>query len=186
MAWNLWFKTNTWIVLLIKLKALATVTLINYITNYVTSILLIIFWYYLLAPVTNFWKQTYLERYVPKPLEQGLFLPNTYPHNAFTPATAQLENFYYYKGLFYKFRVAFDIGQKWHFYWKKGLQNFTAPYSFPFLSVLYQNKVLHNVWKRGSIHSRWFFEWDIWNKTNFFYGLANVCTILRVSMKIVL
>ena len=52
----------TWIVLLIKLKALALITLINYIINYVTSILLIIFWYYLFAPVANLWKQTHLER----------------------------------------------------------------------------------------------------------------------------
>ena len=51
--------------LLIKLQALALVTLltyIHYITTYITSILLLIFLYYLLAPVANFWKQTHLER----------------------------------------------------------------------------------------------------------------------------
>ena len=43
--------------LLIKLQALALVTLltyIHYITTYITSILLLIFLYYLLAPVANF------------------------------------------------------------------------------------------------------------------------------------
>ena len=51
--------------LLIKLQALALVTLltyIHYITTYITSILLLIFLYYLLAPVANFWKQAHLER----------------------------------------------------------------------------------------------------------------------------
>ena len=72
----MWFFTNTWIVLLIKLQALALVTLltkINYVNEYITSILLLIFWYYLLAPVANLWKQTHLERYVPVKLEQNLF-----------------------------------------------------------------------------------------------------------------
>ena len=73
LAWDLWFNTNTWIVLLIKLKVLALVTLIDYITNYVTSIILIIFWYYLLDPVANLWKQSHLERYLPVPLEESLF-----------------------------------------------------------------------------------------------------------------
>ena len=54
-------------------KALALVTLITYITNYVTSISLMIFWYYLPAPVANLWKETHQERNVPVPLEQGLF-----------------------------------------------------------------------------------------------------------------
>ena len=76
-AWDLLFSTNTWIVLLIKLQAVPLVTLLltytNYITKYITSILLLIFWYYLLAPVANFWKQTHLGRYVPVPLEQSLF-----------------------------------------------------------------------------------------------------------------
>ena len=35
------------------------------ILHYITSILLLIFWYYLLALVANFRKQTHLERYVP-------------------------------------------------------------------------------------------------------------------------
>ena len=50
-----------------------TTTYTNYITKYITSILLLIFWYYLLAPVVNFWKQTHLGRYVPAALEQSLF-----------------------------------------------------------------------------------------------------------------
>ena len=70
-TWYLWFCTNTWTVLLIKLQALALVTLVTYI-NYITSILLIIFWYYLLAPIANYWKRTHQERYVHLPLEQRL------------------------------------------------------------------------------------------------------------------
>ena len=37
-----------------------------------------------------------MESYVPVPLEQSLFLPNTHPHNWFMAAAAQLENLYYY------------------------------------------------------------------------------------------
>ena len=66
------FYTNTWIALLIKLQALALFTLLTYI-NYITSISLIIFWYYFLAPVTNLWKQTHLQRYVTVSLSQSLF-----------------------------------------------------------------------------------------------------------------
>ena len=73
LAWKLWFNTNTWIVLLMKLKVLSLITLVNYITNHVTSILLIIFCYCLLAPITNLWKRTHLDRNVPVPLEQSLF-----------------------------------------------------------------------------------------------------------------
>ena len=35
------------------------------------------------------------------------------------------------------------------FFEKKGNKNLTTPYSIPFLSVLHQNKVLHNFHKRG-------------------------------------
>ena len=35
------------------------------------------------------------------------------------------------------------------FFSKKGTRNFTTPYSIPFLSVLHQNKALHNFHKRG-------------------------------------
>lgn len=55
-----------------KLQTLALVTLlsyINHIAKYITSILLLIFWYCLLAPVANFWTQTDLKRYIPVPLE---------------------------------------------------------------------------------------------------------------------
>ena len=72
----MWFYTNIWIVLLMKLQALALVTLltyINYITKYITSMLLLIFWYYLLAPFANLWKQTHPERYVPVSLAWSLF-----------------------------------------------------------------------------------------------------------------
>ena len=34
---------------------------------------------------------------------------------------------------------------------KKSTKNFITPYLLPFLSVLYQNKALHNFQKRGSI-----------------------------------
>ena len=63
----MWFYTNPWLVLLIKLQAVALVTLfpyIDYITKYITSTLLLIFWFYLLSLVANFWKQTHLEIYV--------------------------------------------------------------------------------------------------------------------------
>ena len=97
LAWNFLFNANTWIVLLIRIKALALVTLINYITNYVTSTLLIIFWYYLLAPVANLWKQTHLDRYVPVPLEQSLFYQICTLIIDLWLILAQLKNFYYYK-----------------------------------------------------------------------------------------
>ena len=44
---------------------------------------------------------------------------------------------------------ASDIGQKGHFLGKKGTKYFTTPYSIIFLSVLHQNKALHNFHKRG-------------------------------------
>ena len=53
---------DTWIVLLLKLQVLALgiliiliilINYINYITKNITIILLIIFWYYLLAPAVN-------------------------------------------------------------------------------------------------------------------------------------
>ena len=40
---------------------------------------------------------------------------------------------------------------KMTFFRKKDPKNFTIPYSIPFLSVLHQNKVLHNFRMRGSI-----------------------------------
>ena len=53
------------------------------------------------------------------------------------------------QGIFYKFWATFDIGQKGHFFEKKKCpQNFTPPYSIPFLSVLHQNKALHNFCKK--------------------------------------
>ena len=97
LAWNFLFNANTWIVLLIRIKALALVTLINYITNYVTSTLLIKFWYYLLAPVANLWKQTHLDRYVPVPLEQSLFYQICTLIIDLWLILAQLKNFHYYK-----------------------------------------------------------------------------------------
>ena len=60
----------------IKLKALVLFTIltcINYITKCITTILLLIFWYYLIAAVAIFSKQADLERYVPAPLEQNFF-----------------------------------------------------------------------------------------------------------------
>ena len=59
--------------------------------------------------------------------------------------------------------AVFDIGQEGHFFMKKGTflkkkhKKFHAsrpprpppPYSIPFLSVLHQNKALHNFHKRG-------------------------------------
>ena len=76
--WDLWFYTNAWVTMLIKLQALPRVTLLtysNYIIKYITSILLLIFWHYLLAAIANFWKLlTHLKRYVPVPLEQSCLL----------------------------------------------------------------------------------------------------------------
>ena len=47
-------------------------------------------------------------------------------------------------------RAASDMGQKGHFFFKKkGTKQFTTPYSIPFLSVLHQNKALHNFDERG-------------------------------------
>ena len=72
----MWFYTKTWLVLSIKLQVLALVTLfthINNMTKYITNILSIIFWYCLLAPVANVWKQTHLKRFVLVQLEQILF-----------------------------------------------------------------------------------------------------------------
>ena len=97
LAWNFLFNANTWIVLLVRIKALALVTLINYIANYVTSTLLITFWYYLLAPVANLWKKTHLDRYVPVPLEQSLFYQICTLIIDLWLLLAQLKNFCYYK-----------------------------------------------------------------------------------------
>ena len=145
MAWNLWFNTNTWIALLMKLKALALVALNNYITNYVTSILLMIFWYYLLGSVINLWKQTHLDRNVPVPLEQSLF----YQLN--TLITGQ-RSILTKKGAFFLKKALF---------WKKGSKHFTTPYWIPFLSVLHQNKVSHfrdlqvEIWINAVISTEW-------------------------------
>ena len=49
-----------------------------------------------------------------------------------------------------KIQADFNIGDE-HFSFsleKKGTKNFTTPYSIPFLSVLHQNKALHNFHKR--------------------------------------
>ena len=62
-----------------KSTGLTLVASINYLTYYVTNILLIIFWYYLLAPVEDLWKQINLERYAPVLLEQSFF-------NKYTPS----------------------------------------------------------------------------------------------------
>ena len=45
--------------------------------------------------------------------------------------------------------AASDIDQKECFFQKKGHQNFTTPYSIPFLSVLHENKSLHNFHEWG-------------------------------------
>ena len=42
------------------------------------------------------------------------------------------------------------MARRGHFFWKKCTKNFTSPYSIPFLSVLHQNKALHNFHKRGT------------------------------------
>ena len=63
----------------------------------------------------------------------------------------------YIQGIFSKFRAAFDIGQKGTFLWKRELfkkrapKIFPTPYSTTFLSVLHQNKPLHNFRKRGQL-----------------------------------
>ena len=133
MAWNLWLNTNKWVVLLMKPKALTLVRLINYITNYIKIIYLIIFWYYLLAPVGNHWKQTHLERNVPAPLEQSLFYQIHTLITGKRSILAKMVTFFWKRALFLKERP----------------QNFITPYSIPFLRVLHQIKVLHNFYKRG-------------------------------------
>ena len=70
-------------------------------------------------------------------------------------ATAQLENFYYYmQGLIQKLRAAFGIGQKGHIFLKKGPKKSTTTYTIPFLSVLFQNKVLNNFAKGEAFDNR--------------------------------
>ena len=123
------------------------VTLINYITNYATSILLIIFWYYLLATVANLWKQTLLERYVPVPLEQIFFYQMRTLLTDLCLLLLSLE-------ISISMAYSRNLGQrsilaKKALFWKKAPRNFTSPYSIPFLSVLHQSKVLHNFQKRG-------------------------------------
>ena len=41
------------------------------------------------------------------------------------------------------------LAKKGTFHEKRGTKNFTSPYSIPFLSVLHQNKTVHNVLKMG-------------------------------------
>ena len=73
-------------------------------------------------------------------------------------STIQIAGFFDkpYQGIFYKFRSAFDIGQKGqffrkkgHFFWKMLPYPTPFPYSIPFLIVLHQIKVLHHFWKMG-------------------------------------
>ena len=83
--------------------------------------------------------------------------------NSFSKQTVKVE---YTQGIFWKFRAAFDIGQKENFFMKKrGLflkkrpQKFlSALYSISFLSVLHHNKALLNFHKRGQ---RWIVERSI-------------------------
>ena len=137
---------------MIKLEALALVTLIHYITNYVTTILIIISQYYLLASVANLWKQTHLERYVPVPLEQSFFYQI---HTLETDLCMLLLNM----------KVCITTCRDWSrnlgqrsvlakkgtFFEKRAPKNSTPSIQSLFLSVLYQNKVLYNFHKRGSI-----------------------------------
>ena len=52
------------------------------------------------------------------------------------------------QGVFEKFRAAFDIGQKEHFFKKRAPKN-PPPYSIPSLSAFHRNKALCNFSKRG-------------------------------------
>ena len=57
---------------------------------------------------------------------------------------------YVRQGLIYKIWAASNIDQNGHFFFiKKQTKNLTTPYSIPFLSVLHQNKALHNFHKTG-------------------------------------
>ena len=58
------------------------------------------------------------------------------------PAGPNLENYS---------REASDISQKGHFFEKKYQKKITILYSISFLSVLHQNKALHNFHKRGAL-----------------------------------
>ena len=60
------------------------------------------------------------------------------------------------QGIIFKFRAAFDIGQKWYFFNEKRElflkivpQTPPPPYSLALLSVLHQNKALHSFRKMG-------------------------------------
>ena len=80
--------------------------------------ILIIFWYYLLAPVANLWRNTHLERYVPVLIEQSLFyqILNLITDLCLLLLSLKISIIYYKQGLIYKFRAVFDIGQKEHFF----------------------------------------------------------------------
>ena len=54
----------------------------------------------------------------------------------------------YRQGPIQKIRTVSNISQKGHFFKKKVTKNFPTPYSIPFLSVMHQNKALHNFHKR--------------------------------------
>ena len=55
------------------------------------------------------------------------------------------------------------LAKKGTFFKKKGTEAFTTPYSIPFLSVLHQNKGLHNFHKKSRLGPDW-----VWKKVNFF------------------
>ena len=57
--------------------------------------------------------------------------------------------FWSYQGLIQKIGAASDIGQKGHFFGKKGTKSFITLYSISFLSVSHRNKALQNFYRRG-------------------------------------
>ena len=60
----------------------------------------------------------------------------------------ELTKVLFYGSTQYSFAVNHHQGLIWKIR-KKGTKTFNTPYSNPFLSVLYQNKALHNIHKRG-------------------------------------
>ena len=106
-------------------------TYINYVTKYITSILLTIFWYYWLDLIANLWKVpsgeicTYTIWTKP-------FLPNPHPHNWFMPLKIQkicwkISKWCYYKSNHLEIANSRIVAQ-----WVKTLQmNWKLPGSNP-------------------------------------------------------
>ena len=66
------------------------------------------------------------------------------------------------------------LAQKSTFLGKKNTKNLTTPYSMPFLSVLHQNKALHNFHKRGKRLNCWMCKKSR-SRSEYVWKLKTVC-----------